>query len=61
MGDEVDFLLVDKRKSFQHVDRILWVQVARHAQSNPNNKFAISLRYLQKNVGGEEMRKLSTS
>ena len=31
----------------------LWVCIARHAQSNQNNKFAISLQYLEENVKDE--------
>ena len=37
MGDEVVFLPADKRESFLQVDSILII--ARHAQSNQNNKF----------------------
>ena len=51
MGDEVVFLPADKRESFLQVDSILII--ARHAQSNQNNKFSISLQYLKKGVSNE--------
>ena len=41
--DEVNFLPGDKRRRFLQI-------VARHAQITQNNKFAISLQYLQKEV-----------
>ena len=53
MGDQVDFLPADKHKSFLKVDSITLVVVARHAKSTQNNKFAISLQYLQENLKDE--------
>ena len=40
-------------KIFYKVIVLLWVRVARHAQSNQNNKFAISLQYHKQNVKDE--------
>ena len=44
MGDEVDFLAVDKHKSLS-----IWVCVARHDQKTKNNKFIISSQYPKEN------------
>ena len=57
MGDEVDFLHVDKHQSFLQVFYklivLLWLCVARNAQSTQNNKFAISFQYLKEIVKDE--------
>ena len=53
MGDEVDFLHADKRKSFLQDYSIIMVWVARHAQSTQNRNFAISLQYIMENVKDE--------
>ena len=57
VGDKVDFLPADKHKNFLQVDSIT-LSVHRHvytshAQSTQNDKFAISLQYLKKNVNDE--------
>ena len=50
MGDEADFLPEDKYKSSLQTDSItLGITLARHAQST-QNKFALSLQYLKKEV-----------
>ena len=41
------FLLADKRQRFLQIDTII-LGVTRHAQITQNNKFAISLQYLEK-------------
>ena len=51
--DEVDFLPTYKHESILQIDSITLVDVASHAQSTQNNKFAISLQYLKKNVKDE--------
>ena len=51
--NEVDFFPGDKRKSFLKLIVSLWVCVVRHAQSIKNNKFAISLQYLNENIKDE--------
>ena len=43
------FCLQINTKVFYKVIVSLWMCVARHAQSNQNNKFAISLQYLKEN------------
>ena len=40
---DVNFLSANEHKSFLQVDSILWVCLARHAESTQNNKFTISL------------------
>ena len=52
MGDEVDFLLVDKHESFLQFDSMT-LGVGSHAQTTQNNKFLISLQYLMENVTDE--------
>ena len=47
LGDQIDFLHVDKHQNFIQVDTIGFGNVVRHAQSTQNNKFAI-LQYLKK-------------
>ena len=46
------FLLADKRQRFLQIDIII-LGVTRHAQITQNNKFAISLQYLEKKVSDE--------
>ena len=46
------FLLADKRQRFLQIDIII-LGVMRHAQITQNNKFAISLQYLEKKVSDE--------
>ena len=53
MGDEVHFLSVNKHESFQQVDIITLMCVARHVQRTQNNISATSLRYFKKEVSGE--------
>ena len=53
MGNEVNFLPVDKHKSFLQDDTTLWLCASRHVQSIQNNKFAIYLKYLKENVKSE--------
>ena len=53
MGDEVDFLSVDKRKFSTTLIVSLWVCLARHAETTQNNKFTISLQYHKENVKDE--------
>ena len=42
-GGDVNFFPANEHKSFLQVDSILWVCLARHAESTQNNKFTISL------------------
>ena len=49
MTDQVYFLPADKHQRFLRIDTII-LCVARHAQITQNNKFAISLQYLKKEV-----------
>ena len=42
MGDEIDFLPANKRKSFLEVDIITLACLIRYAQSTQNNKLTIS-------------------
>ena len=52
--DEVSFLLAGKHKRFLQVDIItLSYQIIITYQITQNNKFAISLQYLKKNVKDE--------
>ena len=53
MGNEVDFLSVNKLESVKQVDIITLMCVARHVQSTQNNMSATSLRYFKKEVSGE--------
>ena len=53
MKDEVDFLFTDKRQRFLQVDTIILGVCGQACPSYPNNKFAISLQYLEKKVSGE--------
>ena len=53
MGDEVDFLSVDKGRRFFKLIVSRWVCVARHTQSTQNSKFAISIQYLKQNMNDE--------
>ena len=53
MKKEVDFLPVDECQQFLQMIPSFWVCVARHAQISQNNKFAISLQYLKKEVSDE--------
>ena len=53
MRDEVELLPADKHKGFLQDGVSLWVYVARQAQSNKNNQFAISLQYLKENQKNE--------
>ena len=53
LGNEIDFLPVDKHESFLQVDGIMLDVVARHTQSTKSKKFAISLQYLKENVKDE--------
>ena len=53
MRDEVDFLPTYKHESILQIDSITLGDVASHAQSTQNNKCAISLQYLKKNVKDE--------
>ena len=50
--DDLDFLPADKRQRFLHIGTIQ-VCVASHVRVTQNNKFAISLQYLKKEVGNE--------
>ena len=50
MNDNVYFWHTDKHLSFLQVDTIMLGCVARHTQSTQNNKFAVSLQYLMKEV-----------
>ena len=50
MGDEVDFLPADKRKSFLHGDSTTLVV---HSQACPEYNFTISLQCLKENVKDE--------
>ena len=52
-GYEFDFLPADKHESVLPVDSFFCLCVARHAQSIKNNRFAISLQNLKKNVKDE--------
>ena len=47
------FCLQLDTKVFYKLIVSLWVCVARHDQSNQNNKFTISLQYLKENVKDE--------
>ena len=64
--DELDFLHVDKHQSFQQVDfntlsikisykviLSLLIGMIKHSQSPQNNKFAMSVQYLKKEVSLE--------
>ena len=53
MWDEVDFLPADKHKGFYKMIVLLWVWIARHAQSTKKNKFSISSQYLKENAKDE--------
>ena len=50
MKDEVDLLPTDKRQRFLQIATIIVGVCARHAQITQNNKFAIFLQYLKKEV-----------
>ena len=50
--DEVDLLPTDKRQRFLQI-AIIILCVAKHSQITQNNKFVISLQYLQKEVSDE--------
>ena len=52
MVDEVDFLPAVSTKVFYKLTISFWVFVTRHAQAT-QSKFAISFRYLKKNVKDE--------
>ena len=47
---DVDFLPADKRQSFQQVYAIIFDGHGQHVQISQNNKFAVSLQYLRKEV-----------
>ena len=49
MGNEVNFLLVDKDVFYKMIVSP-WVWVARHAQRTENNQFPVSLQYLKENT-----------
>ena len=53
MRDEIDFLSADKHESFLQGDGVIWVCIARHAQSTQSKKFAKSLQYLKENMKDE--------
>ena len=53
MSEEVYCSHADKRQSFLQADLSFWVYLAKHAQSNQNKKFVISLQYLKENVKDE--------
>ena len=50
----LNFHLQTNTKIFYKLTVSLWVCKARHAQITQNNKFAISLQYLKKNVKDED-------
>ena len=50
LGTKLIFCLQKNTDVFYKLIVSLWVCVARHAQSNGNNKFAISLQYLKKHM-----------
>ena len=50
MMDEIDFLPADKRQRFLQSDTNIKGMCAQHAQIVQNNKFAISLQYLKKEM-----------
>ena len=55
MKDEVDFLLADKCQMFPQIDIItlcVWARMLKLPKCQ-NNKFAISLQYLKKEVSDE--------
>ena len=49
-GMKMIFCLQINTKVFYKLLVLLWVSIARHAQSIQNNKITISLQYLQENV-----------
>ena len=53
MKDEVAFLLADKCQRLLQIDTIIVSGVVRYAQVTQNNKLAISLQYLKKEVSDE--------
>ena len=53
MKDEVDFLLADKRQRFLQIDTIILGVYGQTCTNYQNNKFAISLQYLKKEVSDD--------
>ena len=53
VSNEVDFLHVDKHKSWLQIDTMILMEMVKHSQSSQNSKFAISLQYLKNKVKDE--------
>ena len=53
MNDKLDLLPTDKHQSFFKLLLSFYVCVARHPQITQNNKFAVSLQYLKKELSDE--------
>ena len=53
MSDEVDFLHAYKHEIMLQIDRMILMVMVNHSQSSQNNKFAMSLQYLKKEVKDE--------
>ena len=53
MSDEVDFLHADKHESLLQIDSMILMGMVKHSQISQNSKFAVSLKYLKKEVKDE--------
>ena len=53
MGDKVDFLPIDKHRSFLKLDSNILGVCSQVYQITQNNKSAISFQYLKENVNDE--------
>ena len=53
MKDKVDFLQPDKRQSFLEIDTIILGVCDQAFPITQNNKFAVSLQYLKKEVSDD--------
>ena len=53
MGEEVDFLHDEEHEGFLQINTMVLIGMVKYSQSSQNTMFAISLQYLELEVGDE--------
>ena len=53
MGEEVDFLHDEEHEGFLQINTMVLTGMVKYSQSSQNTMFAISLQYLELEVGDE--------